>query len=343
MSKVIKVFLYRGFIPIPISKLKLGTTLDFDCYVQRFNGFVIVIEAGTLLDIKLHQKLISNNFPIYIQIKEYQQYKNYNITHNEPTLLSSGASENLNLEEQIKQALQIKKHLLEATKTHEKLKIIYTLTKNIMHAWLELDVKKSIPLESLNFLVEILISVLVKEKITFSTFNLFLDSEDFLAAHSVKVAFFAALIGHVIGLDLEDLRKLTMAALLHDVGKSEVDEDLFTKPDLLTQSEYQMIQKHAEASVVLVRRSGLKDRHIIAGIQDHHERLDGSGYPSGLKENRISTFGKIIAVCDVFDSLITVKKYRGAYTTFNALLLMRNENKQKLDMSYINILIKLLT
>jgi HD-GYP domain-containing protein (c-di-GMP phosphodiesterase class II) len=91
-----------------------------------------------------------------------------------------------------------------------------------------------------------------------------------------------------------------------------------------------------------VKKAGIKDRLILDGIKHHHERLDGSGYPDGLKIKRISEFGQILAVCDVFDALITVKPYRGAYSTFNALKLMRKEYKDRLNVKYINIFIKLL-
>ena len=342
MSKVLKIFLYTGFTPIQTDTLKLGTRLDFDCYVQRFNGFVIIIEKGTILDKTIHQKILNNNLPIYVQTKSYSMYKQYTLNHNSEIEFSKVSLSALDLNEQIKNALDIKKSILKTSLPHERLQIVYTHAKNILNAWIALDIKKNIPIEALNYLVEILIEIISKEEITFSKFNRFFDTHDSLAAHSVKVCFFAALIGHELGIDLEDQRKLTFSALLHDVGKCEVDESLFLKPDVLSEHEYQMIKLHSEASVALVRRSGIKDRHILAAIKDHHERLDGSGYPDGLRENRISTFGKIIAVCDAFDSLITIKTYRGAYTTFNALSLMRKESKQKFDIKFINILIKLL-
>lgn len=342
MGKVLKIFLFKGFSPIQSNTLKFGTRINFDCYIQRFNGFVIFIEKGTLLNKTIHEKILTNNLPIYVDTKSYSIYKEYTLRHNEPSYFANIEVDNLDLDEQIKKAYEIKKILASTVEADERLEIVYTYTKNILNAWFAHRIKKNIPIEILNYLVEILVEIISKEDITFSKFNRFFDTYDSLSAHSVKVSFFAALIGNELGLDLEDQRKLTLSALLHDVGKSEIDESLFLKPDVLTDVEFKMIQGHSEASVALVRRSGVKDRHIITAIKDHHERLDGSGYPDGLKENRISTFGKILAVCDAFDSLITIKAYRGPYTTFNALTLMRNESKQKLDIRFITILIKLL-
>jgi len=79
----------------------------------------------------------------------------------------------------------------------------------------------------------------------------------------------------------------------------------------------------------------------LNAIKEHHERLDGSGYPRGIDSSRISPFGKIIAICDMFDALITIKPYRGAYSTYNALSLIRDEsNNSRLDAHYIKLLIK---
>ncbi|MDD3344092.1 MAG: HD domain-containing protein [Sulfurospirillaceae bacterium] len=343
MRKVVKLFLYRGFLPIDINTLKIGTILDFDCYIQRFNGFVIIIEQGTLLDETTYQKIAKNNLPIYIATKSYESYKLYNVKYNEDVQSSTIVAETLNLDIEIQKSLALKEQLEHVTHINEELKIIYLNAKNILNAWLSQNAVKKLPIDVLNYLVEQLVSIVNNKSVTFSKFNTFLDDQDSLAAHNVKVAFFSLLVGHELGLNLEDQRKLTLAALLHDIGKYEVDENLIIKPDFLTELEHQKIQAHSVASIKLVKQSGLKDRHILAAIKDHHERLDGSGYPSGLQDKRISKFGKIIAVCDMFDSLITVKRYRGAYTTFNALSLMRYENKNKLDMVFVNILIKLLT
>ncbi|MFB1009712.1 MAG: HD domain-containing phosphohydrolase, partial [Sulfurospirillum sp.] len=129
-------------------------------------------------------------------------------------------------------------------------------------------------------------------------------------------------------------------AMLHDVGKCELDESLLNKPDFLNEDEKRKIQTHSETSVYLVKRSGLKDRIVLNAIKQHHERLDGSGYPHGIDSSRISPFAKIIAICDMFDALITIKPYRGAYSTYNALSLMREEYKNRLDPDYIKLLIK---
>lgn len=340
MGKIIKIFLNQGFTPINQSVFKLGTTIDFNCYIQRFNGFVIVIEKGTLLDKKIHQKITNNTLQIYVENKSYKKYKNYSFHHCNPKNSTSEPATNLNLYYEIDQCKNIKKTLLTQPTIHEKLKTIYTSGKNLLNAWILQKEDQFIPLGALDILVENLVEIVNKESVTLSTFNDFLDETYSLATHLVKVSFFTSIVASDIGLDLSDQKQVSLAAMLHDVGKCDLDESLLDKPDLLTEAEYKLIKEHSEASVRLAKRSGLKDRRMLNAIREHHERLDGSGYPQALTVKRIGQFGKILGVCDVFDALITEKPYRGAYNTFNASALLRDEYKNKLDSDCIQLLIK---
>lgn len=191
-------------------------------------------------------------------------------------------------------------------------------------------------------LTEVLIDTVNEEHITLSHFNSIIENRYSLATHLLNVAFFTAMVSTEILMDMTDQKNLVLSALLHDIGKSDIDEALLDKPDMLTDEEFEIIKSHSERSVKLASINDFKDRDILKAISDHHERLDGSGYPHGYKKDRISQFGKILAVCDVFDALITIKPYRGAYTTFNALMQIKSSFKGKLDLKYVTILIKLL-
>ncbi len=339
-GRVIKIFLNQGYTPINQTLFKLDTTIDFDCYIKRFNGFAIFIERGTFLNEKIHTILTNTHLQIYIENKSYAQFKAYQIKHNLSPQTSLEEDEVLSLEMAILHCEEIQKILSTQSNTYEKLKTIYTQGKNLLNAWIVHKDEKTIPFIALMHLVDKLIQIINKERITLSHFNGFLDDTYSLATHLVKVSFFASIVAREIQLDLRDQENIALAAILHDIGKCDIDETLLEKPDLLSVSEFKMVQTHVDASVTFVKKSGLKNRVILNAIKEHHERLDGSGYPRKLKEPLLSQFGKIIAVCDVFDALITQKPYRAAYSTFNASSLLREEYKGKLDMSCINSLIK---
>ncbi|MDD2382680.1 MAG: HD domain-containing protein [Sulfurospirillaceae bacterium] len=338
MIRVVKIFLYRGFTPINNKIFKLDTTLNFDCYIQRFNGFAILVKSGTLLDAKILSKLAQKDLQVYVATNDYHAYKHYYHTHEDKK--PQGITHALNLEEEIAHSLSISKALAQQQEVYEKLKLIYSTGTNLLNAWLLKKNEKLLPLEALETLAENLVEIMVKNKITLSTFNGFLDNTYSLPTHLVHVAFFSSLIASNCNLDLTDQKQLTLAAMLHDVGKTMLDDEVLEKPDTLTHAEYKIIQSHVDKSITLIKKAHVSNRVIINAIKQHHEKLDGSGYPSGIKEDRIGIFGRIIGICDIFDALITIKPYRGAYSTYNALYLINQDYQTKLDMKYVNILIQ---
>lgn len=343
MSKIIKIFLTQGFTPVDHRVFKLGTTIGFDCYIQRFNGFFIVLESGTFVDEKVYRLLTQKNLQLFVQTKKYQAYKMY-VDRNAPLNHDADMAHESEhgLSDAIAYCNDIRTVLKNQSTMHDRLQVIYTYSQYLIQSWLEQEIHVVLPMEALSKIVEEFVPIANSERLTLSKFNDFLDNKDDLSAHLVNVMFFAAIIGSQIGLDFTDQEKLLTSALLHDIGKSELDEALLKKSDFLSEREYHHMQRHADASASIVQKSGLKDRVIVHAIKEHHERLDGSGYPKGLHDEYITQFGKIIAVCDVFDALITIKPYRGAYSTYNALQLMRSAEKERLDMKYINVLIKCL-
>jgi hypothetical protein len=109
MIRVVKIFLYRGFTPINNKIFKLDTTLNFDCYIQRFNGFAILVKSGTLLDAKILSKLAQKDLQVYVATNDYHAYKHYYHTHEDKK--QQVITHALNLEEEIAHSLYISKAL----------------------------------------------------------------------------------------------------------------------------------------------------------------------------------------------------------------------------------------
>ncbi len=337
MAKVIKIFLKQGFTPIDKRLLKRGTCLNFDCYIQRFNGFAIVIEKGTFLSERIYATLIQRHLHIYVHNRDYSDYQAYCFEHGSK-LYTLMDEEEVSYVQACENALGISKITAYTQNITEKLNAIYENSKVLFDVWLK-QKEETLPLDALESLVNELVFLVNEHRIRLSHFNTFLDERDLLSAHLVKVAFFSALLGAHMGINPVTQKKLVLAAMLHDIGKSELDEALLAKPDFLNPKEIEIMQRHVELSVERVKKSGIRDRVILNAIKDHHERLDGSGYPRGRVGIYIGSFAKVIAICDMFDALITIKPYRGAYSTYNALALMRDEGKNKLDTEYIKLLI----
>lgn len=138
------------------------------------------------------------------------------------------------------------------------------------------------------------------------------------AGHSERVGAYAEKIGIKLRMAEEELRLLKQAGVLHDIGKVGIPPDILRKEQQLTSSERQIIELHPEFSVRILNTSKYFNR-ILHSIRDHHERLDGSGYPRGLKGNQISLEAQIIAVCDVFDAMTSDRPYRKALSCAESL------------------------
>lgn len=136
--------------------------------------------------------------------------------------------------------------------------------------------------------------------------------DHYIFTHSLNVTFYSLAIGLELNLTQKELELLGLGALFHDVGKVKVSDEVLLKPGKLTEEEYEEIKKHAEYGFRI-----LKEVHSIPLIvahcaYQHHERLNGSGYPRGLQDKEIHFYGKIIAVADVFDEVTSNRIYKKA-------------------------------
>jgi HD-GYP domain-containing protein (c-di-GMP phosphodiesterase class II) len=143
----------------------------------------------------------------------------------------------------------------------------------------------------------------------------------FTSGHSERVTVFTDLIAEQIGLSVERRRWLRRAALLHDIGKLGVSNSILDKPGKLDPDEWAAMQMHATYSeTILSRIAAFKDLAFIAAA--HHERLDGKGYPRGLKGDQIVFETRIITAADIFDALTADRPYRAAMPISKALAIM---------------------
>ena len=138
--------------------------------------------------------------------------------------------------------------------------------------------------------------------------------DDYTGGHVERVARYAAATGRELGMAGEELRALWVGALLHDVGKLGVSDAVLRKPAALTPEEYAEMKRHPEVGARVMENSSFLRPGLLA-VLHHQERWDGSGYPSGLAGEEISLQGRIVAVVDCYDAMISSRPYRGAGTS----------------------------
>lgn len=157
---------------------------------------------------------------------------------------------------------------------------------------------------------------------------------DSVYAHSLNVAMISRMIGRWLHLDPHDLDVLMLAGLLHDIGKLLIPEELLNKPGRLTDEEFQEIKKHPRYGYDILKNQNIDSRIKKAALM-HHERCDGSGYPSGLTEDTIDSFAQIIAIADVYDAMTAARSYRSPMCPFQVIGCFEKEGFQKYHTRYI--------
>ncbi|RFU63795.1 HD-GYP domain-containing protein [Peribacillus glennii] len=136
--------------------------------------------------------------------------------------------------------------------------------------------------------------------------------DNYIFTHSLNVTLYSLAIGMELKLSSKQLETLGLGAILHDVGKMLVPVEILMKPGRLTKEEFEEIKKHSETGFHLIRNVQTLPLLVAHCAYQHHERIDGSGYPRGLTGDDIHFFGKIIAVADVFDAVTSNRVYRSA-------------------------------
>lgn len=166
--------------------------------------------------------------------------------------------------------------------------------------------------------------------------------DHYTAGHVDRVGEYAMAIGQEMGLAEEVLEDINQASMLHDVGKIGIPESVLNKPGKLTDEEFLIMKTHPVVSAQIVKPIGLSP-HIVNAIRHHHERLDGKGYPDGLKGEELFLEARILCVADSYDAMITDRPYRKGLGQEIAIAELRKNSGTQFDPAVVEAFIKVLT
>ncbi len=156
-------------------------------------------------------------------------------------------------------------------------------------------------------------------------------------AHNLRVARLCVHIGRQMSMSAAELRILARAGLMHDIGKLGIPDAVLAKHAPLSESEWQLMRTHPEMGLTLLDQAGQSSREVLAVLY-HHERLDGSGYPYGLKAEAIPVEARIVAVADTYDALTSDRPYRNACSDAEARRVLALEARSRLDARAVDAL-----
>ena len=166
---------------------------------------------------------------------------------------------------------------------------------------------------------------------------------DTVYAHSVNVCVYTTALAHYRGEEGNDLSALGMGAFLHDIGKARVPGWILEKPTALSDSEWGVMARHPEMGMEVLGEDAQRlPPDVSASVFEHHERLDGSGYPRGLRGEAISRAARLVAMADVYDALTSRRPYRSALSPFRALRTVRDDMLGELDRAVFDSFVRML-
>ncbi len=155
--------------------------------------------------------------------------------------------------------------------------------------------------------------------------------EDYLYHHSVDVGIIAGCLSFWMGRNYHEIEETILGALLHDIGKALIPLKVLNKPGSLTDEEMHLVRFHSLRGYKFLKQYGDFSQSVLLCALQHHERIDGSGYPMAVKGDKIHPYAKLIAIADVFDAMTSLRSYGKRATPYEAVEIMKREMVGKLD------------
>jgi len=295
---------YEG---LPLRVLRNNSVVMFDVFVKAVDGFKRVAQKSSTVTSSLIENLInSKQEMIYTPSEQKEAVLGY---------VESNLNEII-YDREISQ--------------DQKSEVIYTTATDIAEELFSNPINTE-AIQRTRGIIKPMLDSILSDNTTIDSLIAVSSYDYYTYTHSVDVSIYALGLGRELGLLPSTLNLLGEAGILHDVGKSQIDINIVNKPGRLGAEEFEQMKQHPGFSYQVLMQHGVKNPAIISGVRDHHEKLNGKGYPRGLKDGEISKFARIIAIADIFNALTTRRSYKPALTTFEALKIMKHDMAGELD------------
>jgi len=167
------------------------------------------------------------------------------------------------------------------------------------------------------------------------------EKDEYLLEHSVAVSVYITLFARYLKLDRDIIEQLSIGAFLHDIGKTMISDEILNKPGKLTDKEFIVMKTHANHSIDIIKKIPDVSALSLEVAALHHERLDGTGYPFQVKGKKISRYGRMISICDIFDALTATRVYKKGFSHPKAFTILRDlAQKNHLDAELVDLFIR---
>ena len=206
---------------------------------------------------------------------------------------------------------------------NEELKIAFTehavLGNAIKGAMERVAQDNHLDLPSLNKAILPMVESVIRNPDAFSWLTMMKKRDDYAYNHSISSSIWAAAFGRNLGLPIKAIQSVATGALLFDIGKAKLPEKLVQNPNIYNSIEFNLVKKHVDYGVEIVKSIDGISEEIVNMVSTHHERNDGSGYPHGLKQDEIPLFGKMAGIIDCYDAIISNRPHAKAISPHDAV------------------------
>ncbi|MCE7908258.1 MAG: HD domain-containing protein [Candidatus Omnitrophica bacterium] len=311
-----------SFFPIQLQSLRVETVLPFPIFLRHASSgqYILYRSKNTSFTQDILQQLIDNRIEeIYVprsERDEFFEYASREIRHvvRDPDMDS-----------------------------RQKAEVVYSTTTRIMED-LFATPRASRRLRQAKMAIHYSVEFILYDEN--ATRNLLkLTSHDYYTyTHSVNVTIYALALARRVysgELDRHNFKLLAEGFLLHDLGKSVIPASIINHPGKLNETQWNLMRQHPEIGRKILEETHQNNEVLDAIVYQHHERIDGKGYPRQISRTEIHPYARLCALADVFDAITTVRSYREPLTTFEALKTMKDTMGDHFDWDYFNEFVKL--
>lgn len=293
------------YLKIESYSLRPDTIVPFNIYRKTENSYTLVVENRDYFPKSLSSLVQNSSF--YIDVSDENKYHYY---------LGNVLSE-------------ITKDKTIPLK--EKTKFIYNASSKVITDICENPDSKDALDRSRNILSSSIDVVLLEGDSVMKSFLELSSVDYYVYTHSVDVSIFTIAFANYLKFSKRDISNIGYASLLHDIGKSKIASKIIHKKEDLTLQEKDLVKKHPLYGFHILKKHGEKNDDILKTIRNHHEKAKGNGYPDKLISSRTHTFAKIVAITNIFSNLTTNRPYKKAYSSFEALSIMKKNMLEDID------------
>ena len=210
----------------------------------------------------------------------------------------------------------------------------------IKHTFESLENGNLLRMEEIRATVSDLVESDIGNRDILHTLNSLRSIDEYTYTHSLNVGILAMMLARWAGLPEVQAKQICYAGVLHDIGKSRIPTRILQKPGKLTPDEFKTIKHHPVAGYDILKMTQVLAEDILQGVLLHHERMDGRGYPLGLKDEKIHQYARIVAIADVFDAMVSDRCYHAKESPFYVLDYFGTQCLGHLDARFMDIFIK---